>query len=160
MTKVEKSIEIAAPAKEVFEYVATHSNTRKFMSHVLKFEPVSSRVYGLGSRFRWETMVRGLRLRSEFEVTEFVPHERMSARTISGFRGASKWLFKPVENGTEATFITYYDPPASLLGRLVGKLMIHEELEGNVRRSLKNLKKNLENAKRPQGSIGEGQAGA
>lgn len=160
MTKVERSIEIEAPAHEVFEYVATHTNTLKFMPHVKKFEPISSRAYGLGSRFRWETIIRGLRLRSEFEVTEFVPHERMSARTTSGFRGVSKWLFKPVENGTKATFITYYDPPGSALGRMLGKLMIHEELEANVQRSLKNLKRNLESVRRPQSRIGEGRAGA
>jgi uncharacterized membrane protein len=158
MSKVEWSIDIGAPIKEVFEYVATHSNTTKYIANLKEFEPTSSKEYGVGSRFRWEVTIKGLRVRSEFVVTEFVPHERMTAKTISGFRGASRWSFRPVENGTRATLSTYYEAPGALLGALVGRIMLHEELEEQLKRSLLNLKRNLERIAWPQSQIGQGKA--
>jgi uncharacterized membrane protein len=143
---VERSIDIASPQREVFEFVADHGNVLEFMHNVRRFEPAGNKHYGLGARFYWETVVKGVRVGWQFVVTEFEPYQWMAARSLALPRSTSSWRFQRVSGGTRAIFAVTLEPPIGLLPGWIGKRFVEREVAANVERSLLNLRARLESA--------------
>lgn len=143
MDFIARSIRIPAPPEQVFSYVANYQNTLEFMAHLTRFQPLNNRPYGLGSRFTWEATVKGVPLRSEFEVIEYEPPYTMAARTIDGPESSCRWYFEPVPEGTLATLETSYRVPNLPIIRMVGSMLIEREITGTMEQSLRNLRAKL-----------------
>lgn len=152
MVVVERSIDIAAPQEMVFEYVSDHRNVPRYMDKVTSIQAIGRQVSGLGSRYRWEVLVRGLKLGAEFEVVEFKPHEWMAAVTTSGPKSRGWWRIRSHNGGTRVTLAAAYELPRILLVKLIGGRVIEREIGSIFETSLRRLRANLE-SKRQESSL-------
>jgi len=146
MVRVERSIKIASTQRDVFGYVADYNNVPAFMHNVTRFEPIGEKHYGLGARFYWETVVKGLRLGWQLVVTEFSPFQWMAAEAIAAPRSSSNWRFRSSDGGTLATFATAVELPRGLL---LGHWLVERDIASSMERSLLNLRRVLESAPPP-----------
>jgi uncharacterized membrane protein len=145
MAEIIKSIDIAVPVEVVFDYVTNPYNALTFMSNFSQFKPAGHPERGLGARVDAAGTFMGMQVKTQLEITEFVPNQRFVSRSISGVKSMSTWKFKPLPNGgTEVTFISDYSLPGAGLGRLFDKLLLEKDVEKNTIDTLVNLKKVLE----------------
>jgi uncharacterized membrane protein len=145
MMIVKRSIDIAAPQQQVFDYVADHRNVPTFLRGVSHFRCINGKDHGLGSKFSWKLNVHGLGFEADFEVVEYQPSEWMAAETTRGPRSFSSWRLRTNESGgTEATFAVGYEWPNIPLVRFLGKPVVEREIAALIESSLKQLKSILE----------------
>jgi uncharacterized membrane protein len=145
LTTIEATVEIDAPLETVFSFVADHANVLDYMDNVVSFESVSDRKHGVGSKFRWTTLIKGIPIGSEFIITEFEPPHTIAARSISGPNSTSRWKFACGTGNTVATFVASYAVPRfAVLRHLTDLLRLEGEIETNIASSLRNLKHLME----------------
>jgi uncharacterized membrane protein len=154
MAKVALGIEIAAPLEQVFDYVADSSNALNWMHNFTRFEPIGQRTSGLGARALAEGRILGSPFRTELEITEFIKNRRLTSRSNGGVRSISHWLFEPTLSGTEVCFVAAYHFPGVLLVAGPLRHLVERELELNTERSLRNLKRIMENRRDTGTGIG------
>ncbi len=144
MLTVDSSIVIAAPVERVFDYVADYRNATTWMRNFSRFEPVGEKAYGLGARSLVEGTILGVPFRTELQVVEFVRCSRLTSRSTGSLRSLSRWLFKPVANGTEVSFSAQYQPPRVIPGPEPARHLLQRELRKGAEQSLLNLKRAIE----------------
>ena len=71
--RVNDSIEIAAPQKLVWDYLADPTHFLHFMSGVTRWEPASDRRSGLGARYRMLLRVGAAEVGGVIEFVEWRP---------------------------------------------------------------------------------------
>jgi uncharacterized membrane protein len=122
--RVEESIIIDRPAKEVFEFLSVRSNDPLWMASVTEsawLDPAAP--MGVGRRGRMVMQAMG---RREFldEVTEYEPGRRIAHRSAAGPMVIhTACLAEPTGSGCRATVL--YEPerlPGGVLGRLTAPL--------------------------------------
>src|SRR5216684_7200968 len=69
--KVEKSIEIDAPIKEVFSYTTNPKNLPMLMPSMKSVSAISPPTPGLGQNWYWEYKLMGTTLRGKSKVVKF-----------------------------------------------------------------------------------------
>ena len=77
MPKVKKSLTVARPPEEVFDYLADFENTAEWDPGVAEATKTSAGPVGLGSMFDLVAIFRGRRIRVTYEVTVYEPHTRV-----------------------------------------------------------------------------------
>jgi uncharacterized protein YndB with AHSA1/START domain len=77
-------IEIDRPRAEVSEYASDPANATTWYENIKSVEWKTEPVLGVGSRIAFVAQFLGRRLAYTYEVTEFVPGERLVMRTADG----------------------------------------------------------------------------
>lgn len=84
---------------------------------------------GLGTRFRYEYRMLGLRIGGTCTVSEYVRNERMAFQwrgperiAVGGLLGV--WTFTPEDDGTKVTVQSIFEPKIPVLHPLAAKAMI------------------------------------
>ena len=146
MAEIVKAIDIAAPVEVVFDYVTDPRNALNFMPNFTKFDPIGRPERGLGAKVEAHGTAFGMQFKTILEIVEFVKNRRFVSRTTEGIKSTSTWQFEPLpDGGTEVTFISEYNLPGRMLGRLFDKIVMEKDIEKNTIQTLVNLKKILEN---------------
>ncbi len=84
MTRVEVSVDIGRPPKEVFEFITTFENNVLWQNGVLEAKLTSDGPLGVGSTYAQTSKFLGQRIQFAFEVLEFEPNRRIRFKTTSG----------------------------------------------------------------------------
>ena len=79
----------------------------------------------------------------EYTITESVENEKLAFRTPY-FDMGIQYALKPTENGTEMTFLYDYELPYSILGKIIGILLVERPGKRAMQESLQKLKSILE----------------
>jgi uncharacterized membrane protein len=136
------SVRIDRPLEDVFAFVDDHRNVTRYLKHLERWDPVDpARVQGLGIRFRGVVRAGPVALRGVLEVTEHVPGEKVSYRSVEGPKLSGEWTFHRDGDGTVVKLRNTYDLPGGAVGRMVGRVISTQgerELEGSLR-ELKRL---------------------
>jgi uncharacterized protein YndB with AHSA1/START domain len=104
MTKVEASVLINRPIKEVFAYVADPSNAAQWAGPVVESKITSGGPVGRGTTSSRVTQLLGRNIESTYEITEYEPNSRYADKTTSGpVPINSRISFDPVDGGTKVT---------------------------------------------------------
>jgi uncharacterized protein YndB with AHSA1/START domain len=104
MTKVEASVLINRPIKEVFAYVADPSNAAQWAGPVVESKITSGGPVGRGTTSSRVTQLLGRNIESTYEITEYKPNSRYADKTTSGpVPINSRISFDPVDGGTKVT---------------------------------------------------------
>ncbi len=150
MARIEKSIEIKVPPEKIWELMAW-DRVPEWMD-MMKSAEYTSEVstledkLGVGATAHTSMETAGIKLEGEVENTECIVNEKSSYRSVSGdLTTFGSTILEPIEEGTKVTFITDYELPYSILGKIIDKLFIHRESEKGVEKSLEKLKNILEN---------------
>jgi len=117
----------------------------KWMDMFKEVKVTSEKPVGIGTTSRWVGDVGGTRTEVESEVTEFVENQKIAWRsTYRKMTGFGSVTLKPVEGGTEVTYLIDYELPHSILGEIVVKVIVDRDIEKGIERGLHNLKNLLE----------------
>ena len=136
------AVTVNASPEQVAEVWRDAERLPTFMTHL---EEVA--VTGDGQSHWVASGPAGSRVEWDAQVTEDVPAERMSWRSVEGAsvanEGTVRWAQAPGGRGTEVHVALSYEPPAGAAGAAVAKLF-GEEPNQQLRDDLRRLKQLLE----------------
>ena len=140
--EVRKTVTIARPPAEVYEFWRNLENLPRFMAHLDSVRVVDDRRSAwkakgpIGSQYEWQA-----------EITDDRPGERIAWRSLppsDAFNsGVVKFMPAPRDQGTEVHVELRYAPPAGSLGAAIAKLFGREPGQ-QVMSDLRRLKQVLE----------------
>ena len=147
MTKLTISREIQASPEKIFAFVISERMNQVWGEWMIgKWD--SEGPVGVGSVGHFDT--RGMLAnfgRMTGTVTEFEPNKRMTlhSQDAKGKMGSNDTiLVEPTANGTKTTYITEYNVPYSVFGKLIDKVKIRKDMESMHVKMLENLKRIME----------------
>src|SRR5207249_4704773 len=117
--QVQKTIEVYAPAEEVFELWSNPENFPRFMSHVREVRRLEN------SRYHWVvTGPAGVSVSWDSEITQLVPNELLAWRSAPGsiIGNAGIIRFPPGDGATRIHVRVSYNPPGGALVHLFANL--------------------------------------
>lgn len=122
--RIEKTVNIAAPVEQVFDFLTAWENFPQWMSHVKLVR--SSGSPGVGERTHWEVDgPAGATVEWDAVTTRFVPNELVAWKSVEGqaIRQAGRMRFAPNEDGMTRVHIELqYNPPLGVVGHAVASL--------------------------------------
>lgn len=144
MTRSERSVEIKVPPEKVWDILAL-DRMQEWVEGV-KVE-YTSEVRTPGDKYRVGATAH-LSVKSEgehdVEITESVENERMTYRSKPPYyKYTATYMLKPVEGGTELTWMSDYEMPWGILGKFL-LLFFQRAGEKEYEKSLGKLKNILE----------------
>lgn len=143
MTKVEYSVEIAAPLQEVFAFVSDPLNDPEWETALLSGQTLGSPEAAGSKLTNLRKLLLGPRFEATAEIAGLEPNSRIDVRGASGplpFEGS--WTFEPAGEGTKVTFIG--EVQGSGLSK-AAEPAFARLLKDDARASLEDLKDALEN---------------
>ena len=142
--RVAAAITIGAPAERIWEHVADPGRQLHFMSGVTRWEAAGDIRRGLGARYRMLMRVGSAEVGGLIEVVEFDAPRDLAWNSITGIDQRGRWRVRPREDGgTDVTLRLGYHAEGGLLGVITDRLAA-PIVGGNLKRSLRALKRRLE----------------
>jgi len=144
MTRVEASVEIAAPLPEVFAYASDWRKWEEWWLGVSDFRPTTEVTRGNGTRYAYKAWIGGIRMEVETEIHDFVENVGWRGVVTRGTPHTTRWLFEPAGAGTRLTYTLEYRIPVPVVGPLLDALLMRPGWQRRLERSLANLKARFE----------------
>lgn len=143
--RINSSIEIDAPAEEVWNYIADFSHYPEFLVGLTRWETVGERTSGLGARFRFLIRIGAADVGGLIEVVEWHPPTDMAFTSVTGIDNRGRWRIRPGRQGmTKVEFRWAYGVAGSGIGGVIAERLAAPTLRRRLRRSLAELKLILE----------------
>lgn len=142
MLELEHSIIIKAPIAEVYQFVTNPANAPKWRIGLIEARQVSQGVMAKGSKIEETVKVLGRQLKSELEITDYIPNQKRSFRIKLGpLPIVLEERYSETEQGTrlQVTGTTELKGPQRLLGAPV-LAQVKRQLE----QELANIKAHFE----------------
>ena len=143
--RVSVGIDISAPPEQVWEFIVDPERYLHFMSGITRWEICSEQTRGLGARYRMLMRVGSAEIGGLVEVTEYDEPRDMAWNSVTGVDQRGRWRVR--ERGLGRTHVefrlSYGVAGSGLLGWL-SELFSAPQVEGNLRRSLQQLKRTVE----------------
>lgn len=139
VTRVESSVEIAAPVEAVFAFASDWRTWEEWWVGVSGFRPTTGVTRGNGARYAYRARVAGVAVEVETEVHDFVENAGWRGVGTRGMPHAARWVFEPAGAGTRFTYVLEYRLPVPLLGPLLDALLLRPGWRRRLDRSLANL---------------------
>src|SRR6185369_14032537 len=125
-------IVVSAPPKLVWDYLAEPSNYLHFMSGITRWEVAGEQRTGLGARYRMLIRVGSAEVGGLIEIVEW--HEQ---------RG--RWRLRELDDGRTRVELRFaYGVAGSGIPGWIAELVSAPQLGGHLRRSLQQLKRQVE----------------
>ena len=144
MTKVEASIEINKPVKEVFAYASDWNHWAEWREGVTDLKPTSVIEKGNNARYAYKALVAGLKFNLETEIHYFKENVGWQGIVRTGLPHKMQWQFENKASKTNVTYIIEYSPPWFLIGPLLNFFIIKPNWQRMIENTLNNLKVHLE----------------
>lgn len=137
-----------APVSVVFDYVDDYRNTTTWLFGLSSFEPSTSLVQGLGSKFDGTFAVKPIKLRSSVEIVEWEKDKVIALKSYQGFQLSSTWHFTATGDQTSSLVVDFvYELPGGLAGKAMGKAM-EPIVALSIRHSDESLRRHVRDAYR------------
>ncbi|MFL5844848.1 MAG: SRPBCC family protein [Solirubrobacteraceae bacterium] len=143
--RVAAQIDISASPEQVWEFITDPERVLHFMSGVTRWECAGDQPRGLGARYRMLMRVGSAEVGGVVEVTEFDENRDMAWNSVTGIDQRGRWRVRNRGNGrTHVEFrLSYGVAGAGVLGWLSERFSA-PTVQGNIRRSLQQLKRAVE----------------
>ena len=143
--RVAGQIDISASPEQVWEFITDPERYLHFMSGVTRWECAGDQPRGLGARYRMLMRVRSAEVGGVVEVTEYEEPRDMAWNSVTGIDQRGRWRVRERAAGrTHVEFrLSYGVAGAGILGWLSERFSA-PTVEGNIRRSLQQLKRAVE----------------
>lgn len=143
MTTISRSVKINAPVGRVFNVVTTPDNWTKYVTSLVAVNHLSKDAPAMGSRFRWEYKMMGVRFNGNGEVTENVRNKRFGLSMKGKATISEGYDFIRNEDGTTTLKILIeHDMHSDLLNKVMDNALIRKlnNIEsGNVLKKIKAM---------------------
>jgi uncharacterized membrane protein len=138
------SIVIHAPVDKVFSRVAQHDRCRDWLDFVSSASYSSEQRTGVGTSAHHRGQIMGRKMEWEGRVTEWIENDRIVWQATSGQpkrmqMEAVNWV-KNEGGDTRYGLEVEYQPPYSILGKIIDAIMLRRAIRRSVKNSLENLK--------------------
>ena len=140
MSRVEASVEINAPIREVFAYASDWKRWEEWWHGVSHFRPTTETTRGTGTRYAYKAWVAGISMNVETEIHDFVEHVGWKGVATKGPPHRTQWAFEDEGATTRLTYVLEYGLPVPLLGPLLDAVLVRPGWRRLLDRSLQNLK--------------------
>jgi uncharacterized membrane protein len=138
------AIEISAPRELVWEFVSDPGHVLHFMSGMTRWEVAEEQERGLGARYRMLMRVRSAEVGGLVEVVEWEEPTDIAWTSVTGVDQRGRWRLRERGQRTRAEFrYSYGVAGAGFLG-WVAEQVAAPTVRGNLRRSLQQLKRQVE----------------
>jgi carbon monoxide dehydrogenase subunit G len=144
MVKFDKTIVIAAPLGEVFDYVSQPERFPDFVP-TADFQFLTDMHRGIDTRIRYNFLCGSKRILTECTLTEMEIDKSVTFHTTKGL--ACEWEFslEEVEEGTQLRWAGEHEIPTSFLDKLLGRSeTVQQAMEATIDDGLQKLKEILE----------------
>jgi uncharacterized membrane protein len=144
VAKAEGSIVIHAPVDKVFRRIAQHDRCKDWLDFVSNANYTSEQRRGVGTSAHHWGQIIGRRVEWDGEIVEWVEDARIVWQATSGQpkkmrMRAINWA-KKEDGGTRYGLEVEYQPPYSILGKVMDAIMIRRAIMRSVKNSLEKLK--------------------
>ena len=142
--RVEQHIAVDAPPGRVWAFITEPLNYRVFMDGITRWEVEGERRTGMGARYAMRMKVGSVEVGGLIEVVEFEAPWDIAWTSITGIDQRGRWRVRPrADGGSDVTLRLGYHAEGGLLGVLTDRLAA-PIVGGNLKRSLRELKRRLE----------------
>jgi uncharacterized membrane protein len=128
MAHIEKSIEVNAPLRTVYNQWTQFEDFPRFMEGVKEVKQIDD------THLHWQAEIGGKDKDWDAVITEQVPDSIIAWRSVSGAENAGRVEFHPATDGTRITLKLTYDTEGAVekIGDLVG--VVGRRVEGDLKR--------------------------
>ena len=130
---MKRSIHIEAPVEKVFDFLKDPRNVPEGATVPYEVKDIKLTDEGVGSYYCWAIKTPGFRFEGFDVYTEFIPNQRITDRSSSGFAGDFTYSFEPEGSGMKLTAEVHHRsfwriPPLMQLVEMVQGLMMERFL--------------------------------
>ncbi len=153
--RLRESIVISAPPKLIWEYLLDPSNALHYMSGVTRWEVEGEIRSGLGARYRMLMRVGSAEMGGLIEIVECSPERDMAWSSVTGVDQRGRWRLREIggaRTGVEFRF-AYGVAGAGITG-YISERVAAPSIRSHMRRSLQQLKRQVEHEKRRSDAAG------
>ena len=151
MTRITASVVVDRPPTAVFALLVDVERLPDWAAIVVETADAPDPPLRVGSTFRQMLSVAGIRLASAWQVTAYAPPHMISYRARAHFGGrlAMRQTVVPEGHGSRVSLEVTYALPGGWLGALADRLYVARHNQRAADRSLRGLKRLLEQATAP-----------
>ena len=143
--RVGATIEVSAPRAAVWEHITDASRYLHFMSGVTRWEVVGQKRTGLGARYRMLLRVGSAEVGGLIEVVEFTPARDMAWVSVTGVDQRGRWRIRECGDGRARVELRLqYGVAGAGISGWVAELLASRTVQGHLRRTLRQLKRQVE----------------
>jgi uncharacterized membrane protein len=143
--RVSSSIVVGAPADAVWEQIADPGRYLHFMAGVTRWEVAGEQPQGLGARYRMLMRVGSAEIGGLIEVVEWAPPGDLAWNSITGVDQRGRWRLRAESpNRTHVELRLAYGVAGSGIFGWLSEQLAAPTVRGNLRRSLQQLKRQVE----------------
>jgi uncharacterized membrane protein len=143
--RLNESIVISASPKLVWDYLAEPSNYLHFMSGVTRWEVAGEQRSGLGARYRMLIRVGSAEVGGLIEIVEWKEERDMAWSSVQGVDQRGRWRLRELPDGRTRVELRFaYGVAGSGIPGWIAELFAAPQLGGHLRRSLQQLKRQVE----------------
>ena len=143
--RLNESIVISAPPKLVWDYLAEPANYLHFMSGVTRWEVAGEQRTGLGARYRMLIRVGSAEVGGLIEIVEWDEQRDMAWSSVTGVDQRGRWRLRELDDGRTRVELRFaYGVAGAGIPGWIAELVAAPQLGGHLRRSLQQLKRQVE----------------
>jgi len=144
MTKVEASVEINKPVRDVFAYASDWQHWNEWREGVSNLKPTTEIERGNNARYAYKTKIAGMKFNLETEIHYFKENGGWQGIVRKGLPHKMQWVFESKAGKTKLSYILEYSPPFFLIGPLLDFFILKPGWQRMLEKTLNNLKIQLE----------------
>lgn len=153
--RVSAQLVIAAPCERVWSVVSDPTRALSFMSGVTRWEVVSDEPTGIGARYRMLLRVGSAEIGGLIEVVEWVPERELAWTSVTGIDQRGRFRLRDAGEGRTRTELRLaYGVAGSGLTGWVAEQVAAPTVRGHLRRSVRQLKRLVEQQQARQRAVG------
>lgn len=143
--RVAGQIDISASPEQVWEFITDPERVLHFMAGITRWEVCGDDPTGVGARYRMLMRVGSAEVGGTVEVVEYDEPRDMAWNSVTGVDQRGRWRVRERAAGrTHVEFrLSYGVAGAGILG-YVSERLSAPTVQGNIRRSLQQLKRAVE----------------
>lgn len=145
MTRAKRSIDIAAPADAVWNWIVEPEKYLVWNIDFSEYTIVDHTEDEVGTTYHMVGMKGGSEVKIDCVVTDWVENERFAFRgaTKEGMKAEGTFTIEATEEGCRVSFEEDLELPGTK-GRIIGALLLKKAKTKNIEESLQNLKNAVE----------------
>jgi uncharacterized membrane protein len=142
--RVAEAIDINAPPALVWDHVSDPRRYLHFMSGITRWSVEGEQATGLGARYKMLLRVGSAEVGGLIELVEFTPGRDLAWNSVTGVDQRGRWRIREREGGSRVELRLQYGVAGSGISGVVAELLASRTVQGHLRRSLRQLKRQVE----------------
>lgn len=128
MSTIEKTIEVEAPVRTVYDQWTQFESFPRFMEGVESVQQLDDK------RLHWKAEIAGVTREWDAEIVDQTPDQRITWRSTEGATNRGTVGFKPAPTGTEVTLRLEYEPDGMVEEAGDALMLVERRAEGDLER--------------------------